>query len=80
MRLTGLADNNADCKSKGRGSDKRGAKNPKARLTAEIVATVRRLREEGATQQFIADEIGFSQNKVSKILRGIGWIPENIEV
>jgi hypothetical protein len=70
------ADNNADREEKGRGSSKSGSCNPRARLTVEVVAEVRKLRSEGCSQTRIASHVGFPQPSISKILRGVGWIPE----
>lgn len=69
-------DNNADKDRKGRGPSNRGISNPRARLTPEIVAEVRRLRSEGWSQTKIANHVRFPQPSISKILRGVGWIPE----
>mgnify|MGYP001576000228 CR=1 FL=1 len=69
------ADNVADCVRKGRGADKHGAANPRARLTHEVVSRIRELRTKGLSQQAIADYVGFPQTSISKILRGVGWIP-----
>lgn len=70
-----LAENNADKVRKGRGSTNRGGTNPKAKLTAEIVNTIRRLRGDGLSQQAIGDIVGFSQVHVGKVLRGNCWLP-----
>ena len=67
------AENNADCVRKGRGSDKRGEKNPKAKLTGKDIKIIRQRREAGATQQALADRFGVSQNAISQILRGNRW-------
>lgn len=75
-----LAENNYDRETKGRGSDKRGAKNPRARLTLEMVAEIRMLRADGLSQQAIADRVGYPQSKISNVLRGVGWIPEVAKV
>lgn len=72
-----LADNNADREAKGRGSDKRGVKNPRARLTIETVRKIRRLRAKGMSQAEVGRIVGFPQTTISKIDRGVGWIPES---
>lgn len=68
------ADNNADKKSKGRGDDRHGENNHKAKLTANQVLQIRRIRKEKHwSQQKIADKFGVSQVAISMILRGKNW-------
>jgi DNA-binding XRE family transcriptional regulator len=71
-----LAENNADREAKGRGSDKHGANNPRARLTAAIVKKIKKLRAKGMSQEKIGKIVGFPQTTISKIDRGVGWIPK----
>jgi len=75
-----LADNNSDRESKGRGSDKHGEKNPRARLTPDVVNTVDELRATGMSQAKIGKIVGFPQTTISKICRGVGWIPRKEKV
>lgn len=70
------ADNNKDrdakgrCRSKGgHVADQRGIKNGNARLSDEMVLQIRKLRELGKSQQWIADHVGCSQSQVSRIVR-----------
>ena len=51
----------------------RGEANANARLTDEIVRTIRQRRVEGWSQQRIADMVGVHQTAVSSILRGLTW-------
>ncbi len=50
-----------------------GERNGRAKLNAEMIETVRRMRAEGWPQQEIADAVGVSQTQVSKILLGQAW-------
>ena len=72
-----IADNNAYREAKGRGADVSGAKNPRARLTAETVIEIKELRSSGMSQDAIGKLVGFPQTTISKICRGVGWIPSN---
>lgn len=51
----------------------KGEKNGRAKLTVAEVARVKELREEGLSQQRIADLVGIDQTNVSRILRGVSW-------
>jgi hypothetical protein len=65
------ADNNEDKKRKGRSARVHGEANPNAKLSDEDVAEIRRLRDEGRTQQAIADQFGITQVWVSQLTRGL---------
>jgi hypothetical protein len=66
-------DNNLDCKRKGRVYDRSGERNPNAKLTADDVRKIRKLRENGLSQQKIANRFNVSQVTISKILIGKHW-------
>lgn len=51
----------------------RGEKHPLARLTAESVREIFRLREEGWKQRAIAERVGVSQRRVWDVLNGQAW-------
>lgn len=53
--------------------DSVGINNPAHKVTDEDIAYIVQLRQEGYTQQVIADTIGLSRGHVSKILRGKLW-------
>lgn len=69
------ADNVADMVAKGRARGGRlpGERNPHAYLTAETVRRIRQLRQDGWTQQRIADAVGTSRGNVGLILCGRNW-------
>lgn len=67
------ADNNADKDKKGRGNRARGERAGQAKLTYENVAEIRRLRQEGWSQQKIADLFGVTQVNIGHILLGKSW-------
>jgi hypothetical protein len=69
------ADNVRDMKSKGRGVTPKlkGEAHGCAKLTADQVREIRRLRAEGLTQQAIADRFGIGQPLVSRIVNGKCW-------
>ncbi len=67
------ADNNRDRTIKGRTADHHGANNPNAKLTPTDVKQIRKLREQGLTQQAIADQFGVKQAYVSNILLRKAW-------
>lgn len=50
-----------------------GELHPRAKLNEEIIREIRRLREEGWTQQAIADVVGHDQGNISGILLGKSW-------
>lgn len=65
-----------DMDSRGRGKRVRlvGSKNPRAKLTEESVAELRRLYAEGGwSQQALADKFGVSQQVVSTAIRRVTW-------
>jgi hypothetical protein len=64
-----IADNMADRDKKGRQYDRRGIKNGRAKLSLENVEEIRKLRNEGWTQQSLADRFNISQNAISKVTR-----------
>lgn len=74
-----IADNNADRESKGRGSDKRGIKNPKAKLNYKLACKIRKQYAGGLSQQKIADRFEIAQAHVSRIIRGKLWSKEDAE-
>jgi len=51
----------------------RGSANNAARLTPEIIRTIRRRSDQGVMQRYIAAELGISQSCVSKIVRRVRW-------
>jgi len=71
--MSSLAENNEDKRIKGRIPCHRGDANPNSRLTGQDVSTIRDLRNQGMTQQFIADQFKISQNHVNRIVRGLAW-------
>lgn len=50
-----------------------GEQNPAAKLRADDLATIRRLRAGGLSQQAIAEKMHVNQTTVSRILRGRLW-------
>lgn len=51
-----------------------GVNNPKAKVTHEIAATIRRLRNEhGWTLEAISNDFGICKSQVSAIARGLFW-------
>lgn len=65
-----IADNNADCRSKGRFIPLNGAKNGRARLTKEQVQAI---ITDPRRQIDIAIDYGIQQPQVSRIKRGQTW-------
>jgi len=61
------ADNNKDMFSKGRGYDRNGVNNPRAKFTAKEVKIIRSRHE---NQYDLAEEYGVSQSTISRIQRG----------
>lgn len=59
-------DNNCDMYRKGRGYERSGHKNPRAKLTPEQVASIRKDRR---PQHIIAQEFGIGQSSVSRVCR-----------
>ena len=55
------------------GNGLKGERAHKAKLTAEQVIEIRRLRAEGWTQQRLADKFGIAQANISVLLRGKSW-------
>jgi transcriptional regulator with XRE-family HTH domain len=83
------ADNTRDARSKGRlrgnvnaSGQKPGEAHPMAKLSLTKMLEVRRLAQrKEMSQQKIAKLYGISQQQVSKIVRGVRWVPdaENLE-
>lgn len=70
------ADNNADCRSKGRHGygTSPGELNPSRKLSERQVAEIRELYAGGAfTQQALADRFGMSHQMIHNIVRGKAW-------
>lgn len=65
------ADNTADMRKKGRGA--RGVTMGAAKLNDHAVRQIRRLAEQGVTQQSIAATFGIDQTTVSKIVLQVSW-------
>ena len=68
------ADNNADRDRKGRVNRMYGESNPKAKLTDANISSIREMRENGMTQQSIADRFGVSQHTIWQILSNKTWL------
>jgi hypothetical protein len=64
------ADNSSDMVQKGRSHDLRGERSPRAKLTAEQVAKIRRRAGAGETCGVLAREFGFSTGAMSRVIRG----------
>ena len=77
------ATNVADRVAKGRSADMRGSRNPKAKLTREQVADIRRRygpapighprRGERRSASLLAEEFGVSRSTIYHIVRGWTW-------
>jgi hypothetical protein len=71
-----LADNNADMKAKGRASRKTGRSgedHPRARLTVEIVRTIRRENAETGKRLELAQRYGVTVSAIDHILSRRTW-------
>ena len=55
------------------GDRPRGERHFRAKLSKESVARIRSLREQGWSQQRIADELGVHQGTISRVLLGKTW-------
>jgi hypothetical protein len=53
--------------------DPRGEQNPQARLTAESVRDIRRLRSEGTSLETLAKKYGVRITTISAAARGQNW-------
>jgi hypothetical protein len=53
--------------------DKRGDKNPRARISEQDVVRIRQLRETGLSLQKIAFQFGIATTSVHRIVRRISW-------
>ena len=73
------SDNMRDMRSKGRAPSNtwsRGERNGSAKLTAEVVATIRaRFAGGGVTQKTLASEFGISKSSIHNIVRAKNWKP-----
>jgi hypothetical protein len=67
------ADNVHDMHDRGRNADRRGEKHPLAKLTADDVIELRRLKAMGLTNRAIADKFGISVQQAGKIARRENW-------
>jgi hypothetical protein len=67
------SDNMRDMAAKGRHRGPRGETHHKAKLTADQVREVRRLRSEGLTYQRIGDAFGVTKQQVGNIVGGSQW-------
>ncbi len=68
-----IAENNADRARKGRSADVRGANSPRAKLTTNQAAEVKRRRLAGETITALAREFGIHHSAVSRIAKGQTW-------
>ncbi len=66
-------DNNLDKQRKGRDYDKRGIKNPRAKLSEDNVREIRALLADGVTQDDLAAQFGVAQVQIWRIKEGITW-------
>lgn len=66
-------DNMQDMVSKGRGYDKSGENNPKAKLTEKDVFEVHRMRNSGISSKQIARNFGVTPTTIHYILSGKSW-------
>lgn len=67
------ADNNLDCKTKGRNTHLSGEKSGAAKLTLKDVFKIRKKVIAGKPQRKIASEFGVTQSAISLIVRKINW-------
>lgn len=67
------ADNNRDRSSKKRDADRRGSRNPNAKLTSKQVAAIRRKYKDGATQMQLAAEYKVAQPHISRLVRLVNY-------
>lgn len=72
------SDNMQDARAKGRLSLVRvsGDDHPRAKYDSEAMSRITSLRQQGMSQQAIADHLGLSQSHVSKALRGVHRVGE----
>lgn len=77
MFLGTQADNLADMRAKGRGFDfpteKRGEKNPRARLTDNDVREIRRRHAAGESIKRLGKAFNYAHTNISAIIRGKIW-------
>jgi hypothetical protein len=66
-------DNMRDCSEKKRFNDRRGGLNPRAKLTAETVATIRRLHSNGSSGGLLAEMFGVGKTTVYHAINGDTW-------
>lgn len=68
------AENIADMRAKGREADRRGERNGRAKMNAEIAADViRRVRSGATSQTAVARELGLCSRTVGRLVRGQSW-------
>jgi DNA invertase Pin-like site-specific DNA recombinase len=60
-------------KEKGRAARLKGEAHGRAKLTADQVREIRRLRAEGLTLKIIADMFGVHLSQISNVVRGKQW-------
>lgn len=68
-----LADNNRDCRSKGRDRRPIGSQSPNASLTEDLVARIRRMRRSGVPVRTLERLLGVDRSAISKAARGKSW-------
>ncbi len=71
LKLGTVADNNRDCRNKGRNA--KGETHGNTRLSKANIADIRRRGENGDVHQRIADDYGVSRRHVSRIIKGEVW-------
>ena len=67
------AENNRDRTAKGREYDRRGERNPRAKLTEQDIREIRELQGKGISQQTIAARFNVPQPSISCIWLGKTW-------
>lgn len=68
-----VADNMRDRDLKGRGYDRHGEKNGRAKVTQQQVEQIRALVASGKSQQSVGERYGLKQAQVSRIVRSKCW-------
>lgn len=76
-------DNSLDRDSKGRGYERSGSKNGRAKLTTEQINEIRRSYKKGVAGEFsqsgLARKYGVNQTHISRIVNGMSWSKEGGE-